>query len=157
MIRWLVVGVCCVVFAASSLGQSDAPREEQKQSVQGKVVDAKSGQPIRKVNVEADGGADQSYGQHVTTTGADGTFTIEDLAPGRYRVTLLRPGFAQTATSRGQATFTLQPGQSFTGLVLRMQAAGVISGKIVDADGDPMAGVGVSAQVTGVQSGCVIM
>ena len=152
MIRWLVVGVCCVGFAASSLGQSDAPREQQKQSVQGKVVDAKSGQPIRKVNVEADGGADQSYGQHVTTTGADGTFTIEDLAPGRYRVTLVRAGFAQTATSRGQATFTLQPGQSFTGLVLRMQAAGVISGKIVDADGDPMAGVGMSAQVTGVQS-----
>jgi hypothetical protein len=32
-----------------------------------------------------------------------------------------------------------------------MQAAGVISGKIVDADGDPMAGVSVSATMEGIQ------
>ena len=152
MIRWLAVGICCSMFAAASLGQVDAPKEERKQSVQGKVVDAKRGQPIRKVNVEADGGADQSYGRHVTTTGADGTFTIEDLGPGRYRVSVQRAGFAQTAVNRSQSTFTLAPGQSLTGLVFRMQAAGVISGKIVDADGDPMAGVGVSAAPAGIQS-----
>jgi hypothetical protein len=152
MVRWLVVGVCCAAFAASSQGQSDAPKGEAKQSVQGKVLEAKSGQPIRKVRIEADGGADQSYGRHVATTGSDGTFMIEDLGPGRYTVTLQRAGFAQTATNRGLATFTLQPGQSLTGLLFRMQAAGVITGKIVDADGDPMAGVGVSATMAGIQS-----
>jgi hypothetical protein len=36
--------------------------------------------------------------------------------------------------------------------VFRMQASGVISGKIVDADGDPMAGVGVTATIAGTQS-----
>jgi len=129
MIRWLVVGMCFAVFAASSLGQVDAPKEQQKQSVQGKVLEAKSGQPIRKVSIQVFGGSGQTYGRHEATTSADGTFTIEDMTPGRYNVTLQHAGFAQTAVNRGQSTFTLAPGQSLTGLVLRMQAAGVISGK----------------------------
>jgi protocatechuate 3,4-dioxygenase beta subunit len=130
----------------------DAPKDGQKQSIQGKVIETKSDQPIRKVNIEVMGGSGQSYGRHEATTSADGTFTIEDMTPGRYTVTLQRAGFAQTAASRGQATFTLQPGQNLTGLVFRMQAAGVISGKIVGADGDPIAGVGVSATMAGTQS-----
>jgi protocatechuate 3,4-dioxygenase beta subunit len=149
MMRCLVIAFSCLVVAASSASQTDAPKEVQKQSVQGKVVDAKSGQPIRKANVDVVGGTGESSGRHSATTSADGAFIFEDMMPGRYTVTLQRAGFAQTATSRGQATFTLQPGQSLTGLVFRMQAAGVISGKIVDADGDPMSGVGVSATMTG--------
>jgi hypothetical protein len=52
MVRCLVVAFSCLVVAASSPGQTDAPQEVQKQSIQGKVVEAKSGQPIRKVYVE---------------------------------------------------------------------------------------------------------
>jgi Carboxypeptidase regulatory-like domain len=152
MMRCLVVALSCLMAAATSPSQTDAPKDGQKQSIQGKVIETKSGQPIRKVNIEVMGGSGQSYGRHEATTGADGTFTIEDMTPGRYTITLQRAGFAQTGASRSQATFTLQPGQNLTGLVFRMQAAGVISGKIVDADGDPMAGVGVSATMVGTQS-----
>jgi hypothetical protein len=74
------------------------------------------------------------------------------MMPGRYTVTLQRAGFAQSVASRDQATFTLQPGQSLSGLVFRTQAAGLISGKIVDVDGDPMSGVGVSATITGAKA-----
>src|SRR5271170_3692310 len=139
--RWFVIAIACLAVSASSPSQTDAP---QKQSIQGKVLEAKSGQPIRKVNIQVMGGAGQSYGPHSGTTAADGTFTIEDLLPGRYFVTLEHAGFVQ-ATNRAQETFTLQPGQSLSALVFRMQAASVISGKIVDPDGDPMAGVSVSA------------
>jgi protocatechuate 3,4-dioxygenase beta subunit len=149
MMRCLAVALFCAVVAATSLSQTDAPKETQGQSIQGKVVEAKSGQPIRKVNVEVVGGAGQSFGSRSATTIEDGTFTIEDLKPGRYIVTLERTGFAQTATSGGQATLTLQPGQSLSGIIFKMQAAGVIAGKIVDIDGDPMAGVSVSATMTG--------
>jgi protocatechuate 3,4-dioxygenase beta subunit len=147
--RCLVTAFSCLVVAATSQSQTDVPKEGQKQSIQGKVVEAKSGQPVRKVNVEVMGGAGQSYGRYSATTIGDGTFTIKDLKPGRYAVTLVRTGFAQTATSGGQATFTLQPGQSLSGLVFKLQAAGVIAGKIVDIDGDPMAGVSISAAMVG--------
>ena len=149
MVRWLSIVLCCLVLAATSPSQTDAPKEAQKQSIQGKVVEAKSGQPIRKVNVEVFGGTGQSNGRHSATTSADGTFAIEDMMPGRYTVTLEHPGFVQAVASGGQGTFTLQPGQSLSGLVFRMQSAGVISGKIVDADGDPMAGVSVNATISG--------
>jgi protocatechuate 3,4-dioxygenase beta subunit len=149
MIRCLLVAFLCMVVAATSPSQTEAPTEAQKQNIQGKVVEAKSGQPIRKVNVEVVGGSGQSFGRYSATTIEDGTFTIENLKPGRYTVTLERTGFAQTAASRGQATLTLQPGQSLSALVFKMQAAGVIAGKIVDIDGDPMAAVSVSATTTG--------
>jgi pentapeptide repeat protein len=57
-----------VKVAATSASQTDAPKEVQKQSIQGRVVDAKSGQPIRKVNVDVVGGTGDSYGRHSATT-----------------------------------------------------------------------------------------
>lgn len=152
MVRLLVIAFSSLLVTASSPSQTDAPKESQKQSIQGKVVEVKSGQPIRKVNVQVVGGSEQSYGPHSTTTSADGTFTIEDIKPGRYFVILEHAGFVQTARSSGQMTLTLQPGQSLTGLVFRMQAAGVISGKIVDMDGDPIAGVSVTATMAGARA-----
>jgi protocatechuate 3,4-dioxygenase beta subunit len=109
--RCLVIAFSCLVVAATSPSQTDAPKEAQKQSIQGKVVEAKSGQPVRKANVEVEGRSGQSFGRYSATTNAEGTFTIENLGPGRYAVILERTGFAQTATSGGQATFTLQPGR----------------------------------------------
>jgi protocatechuate 3,4-dioxygenase beta subunit len=149
MMRCLVMVFSCLVVAATSPSQTDAPKEGQKQSIQGKVVEAKSGRPIRKVKIEVVGEAGQSDGRYSATTIEDGTFTIEDLKPGRYAVTLERTGFVQSTTSGGQSTFTLQPGQSLSGLVFKLQAAGVIAGKIVDIDGDPMSEVSISAVMTG--------
>ena len=102
MVRWLVIAFSCLVVAATSVSQTDAPKEQQKLSVQGKVVEAKGGQPVRKVNIEVVGGAGQSHGRYSATTSGDGTFTIEDLKPGRYAVTLERTGFVQSATSNLQ-------------------------------------------------------
>lgn len=152
MLRWLIIASVCLVLAASSPSQTETPKETPKQSVQGKVVDVRSGQPIRKVNVHLRGGTGGSYGPLSATTSADGTFTIEDLEPGRYFVTLERAGFVQTASNRTQGTFTLQPGEKLTGLVFPMEPAGVISGKITDVDGDLMSGVNVTAMMTGAKT-----
>jgi hypothetical protein len=95
MMRCLVIALSCLVAAATSPGQTDGPKQVQKQSIQGKVMEAKSGQPVRKVNVEVAGV--QSYGHYSTTTSGDGTFTIENLEPGRYAVTLERSGFVKAA------------------------------------------------------------
>jgi protocatechuate 3,4-dioxygenase beta subunit len=149
MVRWLVIAFSCLVVTANCLSQMASPKEPQKQSIHGRVIEAKSGQPIRKVSVEVAGGAGQAFESHSATTSADGTFSIEDIPPGRYTVNLQRAGFVQTMTSRGQRTFTLQPGQSMTRLTFKMDAAGVISGKIVDVDGDPIIAVTVNATLPG--------
>jgi len=77
MMRCLAVAFFCMVVGATSSSQTDAPKEAQKQSIQGKVVEAKSGQPVRKVNVEVVGGAGQSFGPHSATT-------IEEKRPSRF-------------------------------------------------------------------------
>jgi hypothetical protein len=141
MIGRLLVAFSCVAFASTSLGQTNTSKDVQKQSVQGKVVDARTNQPLRKVQLEGVGGTGQTSGWYKATTDSDGTFTFENAYPGRYNIWLERSGFV-----RRQATFTVQPGQSLKGLVLKMQAAGVISGKILDSDGDPMARVSVHAE-----------
>jgi hypothetical protein len=138
-----------LVVARTSRPQTGEPKQSQNQSLQGKVVEAKSGQPIRKVTVYVMGGSRQSFERYSSTTGEDGTFAIENLKPGRYNVTLERAGLVQAATGRGVATFAAQPGQSLSGLVFKMEAAGVVAGKIVDIDGDPMAWVGVRAEMIG--------
>jgi hypothetical protein len=43
------------------------------------------------------------------------------------------------------AVFTLRPGQRIADLVFKLGRAGVITGKVFDEDGEPMAGVSVSA------------
>ncbi|MGA2096198.1 MAG: carboxypeptidase-like regulatory domain-containing protein [Candidatus Acidiferrum sp.] len=121
MLRWLAISFACLVFVAPSPSQTDAPKEQPKQSIQGEVVDAKSGLPIRKAMVQLRGGARLSS----ATTSTDGTFLIEDLEPGRYLVILKRGGFVQMASELLQTTFTLQSGQQLTGLVYKMQPAGV--------------------------------
>lgn len=149
MVRWLVIAFSSLVFATNSLSQIPPPKEPQKQSVHGRVIEAKTGQPIRKVIVQVFGGAGQSFKSHTATTSADGTFSIDDISPGRYAVNLQHPGFVQKTAGPAQRSFKLQPGQSTTMLTFKMEAAGVISGKIMDSDGDPIAAVTVNASLPG--------
>jgi hypothetical protein len=149
MARWFVLALPFLLVPVSSPSQTEGSKEAKKLRIQGKLIEAKGGQPVRKVNGEVIGGTEQSSGRHSATTGADGTFRIADLTPGRYLVTLERAGSVETAKNQRQMTFTLQPERSLAGLLFRMQAARVISGKIVDLDGDPMAGLSVNATTTG--------
>lgn len=135
-----------LLVPAASPAQSSTSQSPQKQSIQGKVVDAKTSQPIRKVNVSVSGG--DPFSNSSIATAADGSFVFDNLNPGRYAVNLEHSGFVPSISDRRQRTFTLQPGQSLTGLVFKMQAAGVISGKILDPDGDPLANVSVLALPT---------
>jgi hypothetical protein len=74
----------------------------------------------------------------------EGGFKIDNIKPGRYRVTVEHPGFVQAA--RGHSiSLLLLPGQDKTDLVFPMKPAAVITGKVVDLDGDPMRSVTVSA------------
>jgi protocatechuate 3,4-dioxygenase beta subunit len=137
----------CLFAPVISATQTNAPQAPPKQSIQGKVVDGKTGQPIRKVNVTLAGGDPVS--NYSVLTAADGSFSIDNPNPGRYTVTLEHNGFVPATLNRRQNSFTLQSGQALTGLVFKMLPAGVIFGKIVDPDGDPLASVSVNAAPAG--------
>jgi protocatechuate 3,4-dioxygenase beta subunit len=82
-------------------------------------------------------------GAYSAITDANGEFTIDDVQLGEYVLTVERSGFVQSG-----ATFrriSVQLGKSQDDLVFHMLPAAVITGKIVDVDGDAMSDVFVSA------------
>lgn len=116
-------------------------------SVQGKVLDDGGGQPIRKVSVQLSS-RDNSQNQYSATSDVDGQFKVNNVKVGRYLITVDHPGFVQSGGGK-QSSLLLQSGQGTANVVIHMHPAGVIAGKTVDLDGDPMSNVGVSAQRVG--------
>jgi hypothetical protein len=116
--------------------------------VQGKVVQEPGGQGIRKVRVILRGGSNQGRQQFEATTDEAGGFKIEGLEPGAYFVQLERSGYAaDRRMNRDKTTIRVVAGQDTKDLVFHMLVAGVITGKIADADGDPFQYVEVVAMV----------
>jgi protocatechuate 3,4-dioxygenase beta subunit len=68
--------------------------------VAGRIVDGKTGAPIAGVAISI-------AGQRATTTGADGSYSFTNLAPGTYQITARKSGFVeaqQSVTIRGADT-----------------------------------------------------
>jgi len=143
-VKRLIVAFSCLVATAFAF-QNAVPETASGITIHGTVLQAPGGQPIRKANVQFRASRGQSNGQYSATTDPDGRFKIDDVKPGRYMVTIDHPGFVQAARGRSTSILLL-PGQDKTDLVFHMQPAAVITGKIVDLDGDPMRDVTVSAE-----------
>ncbi len=106
--------------------------------ISGVVVDETTGAGVRKAEVMVTSGL---QGQS-TLTDAEGRFKFEALAPGRYNVQVSKTGFEST-TGRGSGSKSvIEVGQSgdHTGLRYVLRPLGLIAGRVVDADGDPVVG-----------------
>jgi len=144
------VVICAVVFpgfcdgqAGTQPGKTASAAIETKGLVQGRVVQEPGGQGIRKVRVILRGGREQLE----ATTDERGEFKIPGLEPGIYFVAQLeRSGYvADGKANWDKTTIKVVAGQDTKDVVLRMLAAGAITGKIVDSDGDPLRSVDVVA------------
>lgn len=75
------------------------------------------------------------------TTGEDGRFSIDNVAPGEYRLFAFRSGgwlpaeFGQRSATDAGSIFTVAAGQSLRDLQLPMTPTGSIAGRVYDADG----------------------
>lgn len=91
-------------------------------------------------------------------TDEQGRFSFTGLDPGQYRLTAERQGFLRQSWgarkySGGNTPITLGDGQSVKAIDFRLMPQGVITGKVLDEDGEPMAGVQVRAQRSYVRNG----
>jgi hypothetical protein len=145
----LLAGLCTEISA----GQAEVPpgagpagaSNETKITVQGKVVQEPGGQGIRKVKVMLIARVSQTTPVYEAITDQAGQFKVENVEPGEYVVRLERPGYAADAKTKRDKTVKVTAGQDTRDLVFRMLAAAVISGKIVDLEGDPVPNVDVMA------------
>jgi len=131
---------------AMMMGVSAAGQSAPTGSVTGKVVQDPGGQGIRKVVVElVEGEAGEGGKEYKTATDASGVFRLEGVEPGKYFVELTRAGYFAPKKGANEWTVTVEAGKEVNGAVYKMQATGVITGRVVDAEGDPLPGSGVRA------------
>lgn len=141
--------------------QNQAPRLG---SVSGEVLQTPGGMPVGKVMVSlvSDGRMEFSFGrrdQNVPSglTDAEGHFRIDGVPAGEYQVSLEKTGFVaggRTSQQDSSQRISLAQGQQLDGLLFRVLPAGVIMGKIIDAQGDPLGNVHVAAiSMAGISGG----
>lgn len=136
--------------------QNAAPVQQQKPTkpedlcgLEGQVTNAATGAPVRKAELVLQrvdlgpktGALPVSYS---TTSGAGGKFAMKNIEPGKYRLSVSRNGFVRASYgSRGPdrpgTTLSLDPGQRLKEVNFKLTPHGVITGRIVDEDGDPVA------------------
>ena len=135
--------------------QSTVP---EKCSLEGRVLRAGSGEPLNKVqlNLFPQGGRDAR--PRFSTTDDTGRFSFQDVAPGRYQLSATRNGYVrqeygQRGSSRTGTALILERGQSLRDIVFRLIPHGVIAGRVVDADGEPVSDVHVQVLRSGYARG----
>ena len=118
--------------------------------IRGTVVEAATGQPLRKASVSARS-MDQNGGAGITMTDAQGKFEIKELPAGRYSLTAAKGVYvtmqygARRPGDQGTPIEMLD-GQVAEKVNFSLIRGAVIAGRIVDDAGEPLPGVNVSAQ-----------
>jgi 5-hydroxyisourate hydrolase-like protein (transthyretin family) len=142
--RLLALLVCGITACPALAGQASAPQSGPG-TLQGQVLLEPGDQPMRKVSVELRSGGGEDGKKFSVTTDSGGRFKIDEVKPGTYRVSVFHEGYFRDYQREGQSTIVVQAGESNRELVFYMQRCAVITGTIVDADGDPLRGVSVTA------------
>lgn len=143
--------ICCFLLlaalpASDALGvrQSAQTAKPKSGNIRGRVI-SDDGQPLAVVNIQA-----RTVGSSLATIPAqmiladeNGNFSLNELETGVYTIAVSSPGYLQSspALSASEPVY-YHPGDtvSFT-----MTKGGVITGKVTDAAGEPVIGIGVQA------------
>ena len=124
-------------------------KPEDPCSIGGQVTNAATGEPVRRALVYlrridgSPGGVMNIQVGNTVTTDAAGRFAMAGVAPGKYRLSAERTGFlvaqygARGAGKPG-TLLTLEPGQNSSDLTMRMTPHGVIAGRVLDEEGEPV-------------------
>ena len=136
----LLLFYSCLVFGQTS------PGTPPKGLLGGTVLNSATGGPVRKAQVTL---TDTSGAEMGTATNDEGRFAFTALAPGGYVLTASREGF-DPAPVHGLSRLlhvTLASGEQKDDVAIRLTPLGVISGRTLDQDGDPIRQIRVQALV----------
>jgi protocatechuate 3,4-dioxygenase beta subunit len=131
--------------------RAGVPQEEGPKGtaiIRGVVLAADTGTPIRRAQVRASAAAVRT--SRLATTDAQGRFEFRDLPGGRYTISASKGGFVglqygQRRPSESGTPLEIADAQVMDKLVLALPRGSVISGRIFDEFGEPIANAVVNA------------
>lgn len=123
--------------------------------IRGVVLAADTGTPIRRAQVRASGTGARN---RLATTDAQGRFEFKEMPAGRYTIAASKGGFVglqygQQRPSQSGTPLELSNGQVMDKLVIALPRGSVISGRIFDEFGEPIANAVVNAMRYGYSAG----
>jgi hypothetical protein len=167
--RWVLITVAACLIGASLKASPHLAAQAQQQeppptqsasadpnaklcTVSGTVVSANTGEPLRRALIRLENQKDDDAKPIHALTNSSGEFEVTNIPPGSYEFSVTRDGYRGAhyleASPGGEgATLALAPGQKLTELIFRLWKLGVISGRIVDSNGDPVQNVRVTAVI----------
>lgn len=110
--------------------------------LQGMVTRDPGSEPVKKALIELIAESQNDGENYTALTVPDGSFRIENIKPGRYRLFVERTGYQEIDKHHRHTegrVLTLSAGQEVKDLAILLQAAAVVEGRVTDEDGDPLA------------------
>lgn len=141
--RYFAASILWCIFA---FAQAPDVKPDDKCSIEGTVLNSATGEPVKKARVTL-APAGEHMDAYAATTDASGHFLIDEVDAGRFSLIVSRSGYTQPVSSHGgpksSSVLTLEKGQKMKEIVIKLAPEGVISGRILDADGDPLGDVNI--------------
>ncbi len=141
-----------LIFSLSSLAQQTGDF-----SITGVVVNAQTGEPVKYALVTLVGFHEfdasqprdllkaQRPVQKTAQAGPAGEFQFNGLAKAHYTLTARKPGFGAESTAKEIRLSQIDPTDSVAGVQLRLAPLGIIEGKVLDQNDEPLRGVNIIA------------
>ena len=156
------IGVTTLVAAAVSLDARQQVRDGARVTTGTAVLagiavsDDAEARPLRRARVMINN-AERTVGRTVVT-GDDGAFGVADLPAGRYTVSGTKDGYVTVVygakrIGRPGTPIVLDEGQQVTDLVLRIPRGAVLTGTVLDEDGQPLSGAFVRTALSVIRNG----
>jgi hypothetical protein len=136
--------LCLSLAAALLIAQSNLG------SVEGKVVNSVTGESVKKAVVTIHDRTNRYV--YFTTTDQSGKFHIDNVQPEKYVASADAEGYANSRSVSDARLFTVGT-EPLSGVEVAIAPLGVITGKVVDEDGEPLDGVTIVALRTSYNGG----
>jgi hypothetical protein len=140
----MIRSACLVLLAlpiAAQQTQTPPPDDQKLSKLEGRTINALTGEPIRKVALTLNRRQPESSSP-TATTNSEGRFLFENVEPGTYTLSGEKAGFlfgtyGIRSSKNSPITLTLAPGQHLKDVEVKMTPQGVITEKVLEEDGEP--------------------
>ncbi len=151
----IFLAACFTIGAGRSAAQNNSSAAQQQPGqITGHVYRADNNEPIPRATVSLNPmggrGVTVTASPQSTRTDATGAYTFTTVTPGNYFLVAQHSGFIngffmRTVNGTSPETIAVQAGEAVSKIDVRLLAAAVISGTVLDEDNQPLEGAQVSA------------